>query len=525
MATVLDIKKAKFREKYENDLYGFTVDVLNYKAPYAPLHQKIVTPFLTNWDDPDKFIKFIALPRAHLKSTFCSVAFPLWIWGLDQKKHNFSCGVDSRFLQGHAHLKDAKLFLKEAKDHLQNNELYRWAYPHVVFENFKRDSDTWTSDAYNIRRTQPSKTPSMSATGIGALPVGFHYNWLIMDDLVGRDNVKTPQLRQNTLEYFQDIQSLILGDSKLIVPGTRWHNGDLYSHLLDETGPYRQICDSLVMDCGWESGDILYPVSEAVPMCGFNRDRLQKKLSAMGKAAFMAQFMNDPRPDAEHSFNRDDFQRFRFDLSEDKKTAVPTTRNYHFVTTCDPNRGEKEANDPAAVVTAAVDEEGDMWVVDVTSGKLSPKILVDTIIHHQQKWESVMVVIETTGAGLPIYTEVEREMVVRKIFFPLKEAKRGGPNSKIDRIRSMIPLCERKGIHVLLGGRYFDELIEELVNLTVWDNDDLADALADVYLYGERPRPIRTARKREAPESQFMMKHLLGNAQNRGVRGRVSRRT
>jgi len=509
------------RSLCEHDLYYFITEILDKRALYPPLHRDKVIPFLTEWKE-DVFIKHLELPRAHLKSTIVSIGFPLWIWGLDPKQHDFMCGTEARFLLGHANLKDAKMFLKESKDILQSNDLYRWLYPEVVFENFKRDSSTWTADAYTIKRDRPDKTASMSACGIGALPVGFHYHWLIMDDLVGRDNVKTAARRDDTMEFFQDVQDLILGGCKMIVPGTRWHHDDLYSHLLDETGRFADICESLVLDCGWLAGEPIFPISEKVPACGWSMKRLEAKLKSKGKYSFMCQYMNDPQPDAENSFDRDDFQRFRFDLSDDPKCSVPTTRNYHFVTACDPNRGEKEANDPAAVITAAIDEEGELWVVDISSGKYSPKVLVDVIIQHQQKWQSVTTVIETTGVGLPIYTEVQREMIVRKIFFDLKEAKRGGPNSKIDRIRTMIPLCEREGIHVLLGGKLYDELIEELVNLGVSKNDDMADATADIYMYGERPRPKKQERKREAPNSQFMLKHLLADASNRSNQGIVT---
>lgn len=512
------LARQKLRDKYEFDLYGFTTDVLGYGAPHEPLHKEIICPFLTNWED-GKDVKVMLIPRAHLKSTFCSVALPLWTWGLDPLKHpGLDCGPETRFLQGHAKLKDAKGFLTEAKHHLVNNEMFRWGWPHIMYDNFERESPTWTKEEYKIKREDPGRSPSMVATGVGAQPVGFHFHYFLGDDLVHPDNLSVNG-RADVLTYFKQCQALLIGEARTIIPGTRWHLDDMYSLLIDKDGEFRDAVQSLVLKSGFADGNPIFPVSEKVPHCGFNMKRLQKKLSIMSTYQFMCQYENDPRPDDANAFSEKDMNRFELDYNGD----IPTTKNIHFVTAVDPNRSEDEANDPFAVVTAAIDEDGEIWVVDITSGHMRVADLKHVVHAHYEKWNPQQIIIETTGVGLPVFKEVQRHQVKMKVRYPLIEAKRGPRSKKIERIRSMIPLVERNGLFVRRG-KDFDELVQQLVNLTISKHDDMADALADIYHFGSTPPPKRRILRAEAPRGQFAMSNLLDGMTDARTTSRRTRR-
>ena len=87
----------------------------------------------------------------------------------------------------------------------------------------------------------------------------------------------------------------------------------------------------------------------------------------------------------------------------------------------------------------------------------------------------------------------------------------------------MVPMSERRELYIRRGS-VFDEMIDELVNLTVAKHDDMADALADIYQFSHKPRSMQTHRKREAPNSQFLMKNLLAGLNNGHEPGKSARR-
>ena len=506
----------EIRARTEASLYDFGWDVLDYKAMHEPLHRDQVCSFLQTWR-PGKFIKVLLVPREHLKSTIATLTLPLWVWTLDPDKHDFPCGVNTRFLLAHGKLASAVDYGREIKDHIRNNEVLRWAYPEIIPP--QTASHLWLQDKFNINRTRFDKTPSMVMGGVGASVVGKHFDWLIFDDLIlSEDDVATPEARARTLLYFRQCMALVRRGGRVLVVGTRWHHDDYYSLLTDPEGPYRNVVDFLCLSSGFYDRDPIFPPSEMVPQCGFDMERLQQKLDAMGLRDFTAQYENNPRPDAAASFREEDIRRFRLDLDG----TVPTTKALRFFTAVDPNRSVETRNDPCAIVTAAIDQDGDIWVVDITRGHPSGSQIIEWIRAHVLKWQPESVIVETNNYQLQLVHWMEEDQITNSVYYPIIEAKRGPKQRKFTRITALQPMVERGQLHVLLGTD-FDQLVHELVNFGVAKNDDLPDALADIYQYGERPRKAEPA-KREAPSSPFLLKSLLGEMVDLQATGRVARR-
>ena len=273
------------RGKTRASLYDYAWDVLGYKAMHEPLHRDIVCEWLTTWK-PGKDIKVLLLPREHLKSTIASISLPLWVWSLEAGSKDFPCGPETRFMLAHGKRDMACDYLREQKHHFIRNERLRWLYPEICYDKPDKQSDLWQQDAFNVRREDASKVPSIKATGTNATVVGFHFNWAIYDDLVFKENVGTPELRAKTLQYFQQCQSLMMRGGKQLVIGTRWHWDDLYGTLLDPEGQYADIVDPLVLQSGYFVDEPIFPVSPIVEKCGFDMDRLEFRRKAMGDYEF-----------------------------------------------------------------------------------------------------------------------------------------------------------------------------------------------------------------------------------------------
>lgn len=512
-----DEARRLLRDRYEHSLYDFAWDVLGYKAMHPELHRDVVCEFLTTWK-PGKSIKLLLIPREHLKSTLASISLPLWLWSLDPEKHDFPCGPETRIMMSHGKRDMSIDFLREIKFHFRENDTFRWIYPHIAWEKPDKDADLWQQDAINVKRVNPSKTPSLQATGTNASVTGFHFHYAFFDDLVYRENVGTPEMRAKTLQYFKDCQSLILRGGKQIVIGTRWHNDDLYGQLLEDP-QYEDIIDCLVLSSGYFEGNPIFPVSPLVSHCGFDMERLNQKRKAMGDYDFFSQYENKPQLDAANSFRAENFHRFRLDYDGN----IPNGKPVSFVMAVDPNRSTKIGNDPCAVTVAGVDVDYHIWGVDGFRGHPSKAQLIDIMFEMAVKWNVQAIILETTAGQEYLLQDLKAEMIARDRFFKVIEAKRGPTNRKEDRILALQAPSERGHIH-LIEGPYFDEAVNELANFGVAKHDDISDTLADIYNKSReiKPVPVKTS-KRKPPKSPFLLAELYKDTEN-AHRGRVARR-
>jgi len=514
MNTTTQDPRILLRNKADKDFHWFVRNILDYKATHPPLHKK-VCEFLLDWSDPQKYIKVLLLPREHLKSTIASISLPLYLWGLDPEEHpTFPCGPNTRIMLSHGKRDMAADYLIETKNSILSKEKLRYVYPDICWDQ-EKDADVWKSDRFNIKRHVVDRIPSMLASGTNSTVVGFHFDWLIFDDLVFEQNVNTPNLRRKTLQYFQQSQALLRRGGKILVIGTRWHWDDYYGVLMNPNGPYASIVDSLVLQSGYMDGKPIFPVSEDVPKCGFDMERLEQKRLSMSDYAFMCQYENNPIFEVEQSFKEEDIQFFRFDPDG----AIPTTSPLNFFTAIDPNRSLDTRNDPCVVLTGAWDSDGKLWVVDITRGHPTGHEIVEWIRAHVLKWNPEFVIVETTAFQQQIVYWLQEDQLKTGTYYKIQEAKRGPTKRKYDRIMAMQPLVEARGLHVRDD---FKGLIDELVHFGTWKNDDMVDALADVFAYGYRPEN-KIAEKKVA-HSPFLMKNVieqLDSFQSGGIARRV----
>lgn len=478
------------RVRAERDLFTHCTEVMGYPDLHEPLHRPLCE-FLTRWI-PGKDIKVCLIPRRHLKSTIGSISFPLWVW-MNNPNH--------RILLSHGKRSMSTSYLRELKGHLRHNEKLKEVAPDIFFEDPDHDAEVWVEDKITVKRTHYDKTPNFVSAGTDSSVVGFHFHWLIFDDLVYKENVLTPDQRRKTLEYIQESLALGLPNVKVLIFGTRWHWDDMYSILIDPNGPFRDRVDSLVMDCGYNRGEPIFPLS-ASGNAGFTMDMLEKLRETM-KDKFWAQYMNDPQSGEDKLFHRENIKYFNLEDND----QIPAKPPFRFYTAVDPNRTEKTQNDPCAVVTAALDSKGDIWVVQISRGHPSGPELVDWIREHVKRWSPESVLVEAVGYQYQIKSWLQQDMLKNEVYYRIRQVNRPTTTRKYDRIAAMETLVASGGLHVI-PGQNTEHLINELEYFPTWRNDDVADALADIYAFGVKPVTSQEE-VRQAPKNPLLMKSLL----------------
>lgn len=267
-STVTDKTKPPLPLDPLEDLFTFSRETLGYDL-LSGLHLKWMEALLH-----EQFLMLLA-PRGHLKSTVATTCFPLW--RLAQNRN-------LRVLIIAETLGMARKMLDAIKQHLVMNEKFRSRYG-----TWDTNASKWTEDSVIVPRTKIFKEPSLACGGVLGNLVSMHNDLIILDDVVSNTNSYTPGQRQKLLDWFASvILPALEPEGQLIVVGTRWHQMDLYGHILEGSGFGHW--NKIVQRAEWkdEQGNrqLLFPER-------FSPAKLDELRGAMGTASYSLQLLND----------------------------------------------------------------------------------------------------------------------------------------------------------------------------------------------------------------------------------------
>lgn len=467
------------RELAEKNLYWLAKEVLGYRELYPELHG-LVCEFLQDFAVGEKEVGNLELARGHFKTTLADVSFSIQILLRNR---------DEQILLSHGKRDTAVMILREIKFHMEQNERLKVIAPDVFYTEPARESPMWLQDRVKVKRTHGvnEKVPSILATGTDASVVGMHFDWLVHDDLVFKENVGSVDMREKTREYRRESFPLLnkpRGRRKMLNIGTRWHFDDAHQELEDGAkgeGPYGDQVHQLKLGCRDADGEPLLPTI-------WTNDRLERTRRMMGSHAFSCQFENSPLPDGEEFFKRTDIRWFS-ELPGYKKIADRdgyAGKPYLFFTAVDPNRTEKTMADPCVVMTAARDSDGHVWVVDISRGHPTGTELVKLIAAHLERWDPEKVIVEANNYQYQLQRWLQEDQLRRGRAWPIQPVVRSGQTRKVERIGALQPLVERGALHLREG---MEVVAQELEHWPAWKNDDTLDTLADIWTYGSNPVP------------------------------------
>jgi hypothetical protein len=248
----------KFRQTCERSLYAFLRGVLNHYFLDPTLH-KPVCDWLTTIPP---YRKMLLMPRNHGKTTIVAQGIPLHAIIQPAETNVYfknMPGTDLRLVLAGETEEMAVRNLRFIKMALENNALLRALWPHVVWENPRRQAPKWSDDTIIIPRTTEFAEPTIRAIGVGGAITGMHPIMLIKDDLTTQKAANEPPTMAKAIEWHTDSRALLANpDTDLeFITGTRWANFDLPG-FIEETDKtvevnkeWRRIVDT--------NGNVLWP--------------------------------------------------------------------------------------------------------------------------------------------------------------------------------------------------------------------------------------------------------------------------
>jgi len=162
--------------------------------------------------------KLVVMPRGSLKSSICSVGYPIWSM---LNNPNLRVMIDSSLYT------NSRNFIKEIRGHLESDRLTG------IYGHFKSDTN-WSDGEITIKkRTKILKEPTVMASGVAANKVSVHVDTIIHDDLNTEDNSRTPELASKVLDHYKRNISILEPDGTILVVGTRYSALDVIASIIE----------------------------------------------------------------------------------------------------------------------------------------------------------------------------------------------------------------------------------------------------------------------------------------------------
>jgi len=483
--------------------------------------------------------RVVLVPRGHLKSTLCSVAYVLW---------RIYRNPNIRICVATATQPLALQFVREIKQYLEDENLQNSLWnnrPHIKGrlvpvldkagakrrdqkrmmtedEHYTEAEDkkiVWRSDAIQVIRSQILKEPTVLAASPGSNITGMHYDLVIMDDIINDDTVATELKIEKTLEWTRDLESVIdpprlqylgqnqgarvqpngllsgldkgtrrfwdvVGDEVLVL-GTRYCKGDYYDYLLENQHELKYVLffRNIYANGADPSDGYLWPEK-------FN-DRTVELLKIRQKPKrFASQYLNQIIAEEEIIFRRTNLRWIDPSWLELGRGVINVRLPAHVtgdvldrtvtvapILFCDPAISQKKTADNTVIMLGGMDEERNLYMFDYRWGKMLPNTIVDNIFELANKYH-----LNSCWVEVVAFQKVLAFMIKQAAnkYRPICVREFTPKGEKKGRITSMLePYFENRKVWLMkhmAGNNKFMEEIDYFPQETV--SDDFLDTMA-----------------------------------------------
>ena len=295
------------KKEAHDDLSAFAETVFDFDNGehhhewYKILMNKMKTPEGGDWDTdlepaPENWVNErigVMAPRNHAKSTCFTVVYPLWKIGNDP---------DVRILIVSNSSMQAQAFLREIKDKITKNKLYRQVFGDLFPADMKSPGEKWTDQEIIVRRNATHKDPTVSAMGAGGAILSKRADIIICDDILNLDNTRTVDQRAKIKQWYNEVLIPVLEpDGIMINVGTAWNLEDLlHDQLKNKNYDVRRRYKALL-----QSGQTLWPTR-------WPYEKLMQLKSEVGSVAFNKSYMNEAMSSEDSTFKPSWLERAKY---------------------------------------------------------------------------------------------------------------------------------------------------------------------------------------------------------------------
>lgn len=319
----------------------------------------------------------------------------------------------------------AKKFLSQIKQEFEGNIRLKEWFPDILWESPQREAPKWSLDSgIVLKRKSNPKEATIEAWGVvDGQPTGAHFNLLIYDDVVTRENVTTPEMIEKTTDALALSYNLgAIGGHRRRFIGTRYHYNDTYRSVIDRGTAKARIYPAT--DNGKLDGKTVF----------LPPDVFKQKVRDMGSYVAACQLLQDPKADSAMGFKIEWLRFWDTDPSE-------KTNKYILV---DPANEKTKKSDYTTMWVVGIGPDSNWYVHDIYRDKLNLTERTNLLLNLHRMWGPVQVLYEKYG----MQSDIEHiEYVQEQKTYRFEITSCGGNLSKNDRIRTLVPVFENKKIY------------------------------------------------------------------------------
>ena len=447
------VRKVLLGNLFKFNRFALGIEEGKSTVKLAPFHKEMCS-FI---DKNPKRFKLVLVPRGHLKSSLVTIGKSLqWMYQ----------DPSVRILIANATYKMATTFVGQIERNLKFNQ--------KLIEKFGCIADNpvnWTSDTITLEAAKEAhgkKEATLTGFGMGGNLVSQHYDKIILDDIVNRDSINTRDQIEKSILFLKDIFDLLEPGGELIILGTRWHDEDLYGWIMNKDNDVISSFD--VYMCPAFTGNLRDVNNfQAIWPEKFNRNVLEKLYREKGPYEFSCQYLNDPVPDEDATFQRKWFHYY----DETELKGRPLNK----FTTVDPAISLLKEADYTSIVTVGVDHFHNWYILDIFRDRVTPQQLINQLYITYERWHPIEMGIENVAFQKVLQYSLNEEGRKRRKYLPIVEVK-PEMRTKDERIRGLQPLYANGTIFHYKEMVYNSYLEDELTRFPRGQHDDIVDALS-----------------------------------------------
>lgn len=424
---------------------------------------------ILNWtwrEDPESdrgifTYKLQLWPRGTFKSAVFNVAMVCWEIARNPNIRICVCSETG---------KQARKFVKQAMK-IINSEWFRERFGVHKGSAWSEASGEFESALRTIKHV---KEPTLLAAGAGEVWTGSHWDLVIMDDVVSKENTRTIEALEGMYDWFGEVMAQLDPGCRILLIGTLHHYADLYCRIMKN----REMRDLFELSVhGWKNpdGTLFFP------------GRLTHAYIAQQKALlpprmFACFYENKPTTTEDQLFRPEYFRVIEDrDIPAHVWTYIFT--DFAFIA----EERKKGKADRTCFWVVSIDCNRTAYVRDFYVGRWKPsdsvRIVCDLWNRYQDLNMRGVVVEDTTHKELlvSVFEEVRRQTFINPKMIPVP-----GRNQEIKDIR-----IEAVEPRFRAGNIYFARWLKEQLRkwkpltdeMTEWPfsgHDDIPDAISDI---------------------------------------------
>lgn len=403
-------------------------------------------------------------PPRHGKSMIGSEEFPAWHFG--RAPHHQYIGISYS-----APL--AYRFSRRVQDAV-NSDDFQLLYPDIKLRDDKTSVEEWELNKGGI----------YVAAGVGGPISGKGAHVLNIDDVIkNREDADSPQYRQLVQDWYTSTAyTRLMPGGGVCIINTRWNFDDLCGWLLN----MMDAAEKIAQDTGewpddydkWRIVD--YPAialqdeehrakGEALHPERYSLKSLQRIRRTLGDRDFNALYQQRPVPDEGEYFTKEMLRYF---------DGTPDIGAMSILAAGDLAISKKEYADYSVFVVAGVNENDDLFILDVHRGKWDSLELVDKIFELQKRYRPVVFGLEEGQIEKAIGPFLEKRIIEEKLFSLNIEKLPPGKRDKELRARPIQGRMRQGKVYIQRNAPWVETFTTELLRFPNTNRDDQVDALA-----------------------------------------------